>query len=327
MDRAETTPRGEPGLLAEAPPDGEPRLRSGGPIPERIRQRLSDLSPSERRVARALLSGPPTIGMESTARLARYAGVSGPTVSRFISGLGFDNYAAFQQALRAEIEAQFRSPAQRHRQQHGENHDGSPQARRARAVGDAVAASIAAIDQQELTQAAGFLTDRSRSVLAAGGWFSQVLADHLVAVLRELRPGVRLVAPEARERAAAIADLRSRDVAVFFDFRRYERDTLAMARAARAARSRIVLFTDPWLSPVAEIADAVLTAHPSGLSPVESLTPAFALVETFIGAVSDALGEPGRRRFERFNGVAEHWIRPWSADDDRPPAETRPAAG
>lgn len=286
-----------------------------GRISERIRQRLSELSPSERRVARALLSGPPTIGMESSSRLARYAGVSGPTVSRFIVELGFDNYAAFQQALRAEIEAKVMSPVERFRQHHDGGPDGGPHARRARVVADAVAASIEAIDHRELSQAVSFLTDPSRLVLVTGGWFSQVLAGHLVAVLHELRPGVHLIAPEARERTAALADLRSRDVAVFFDFRRYEQDTLRMAQAARTARARIVLFTDPWLSPVAEIADAVLTAQPSGPSPVESLTPAFAVVETFISAASDALGEPGRLRFERFNGIAEQWIRPWSATD------------
>lgn len=286
-----------------------------GLISERIRQRLSELSPSERRVARALLSGPLTIGMESSSRLARHAGVSGPTVSRFIVELGFDNYAAFQQALRAEIEAKVMLPVERFRQHHDDGRGGGPHAQRARVVADAVAASIEAIDHRELSQAAGFLTDPSRSVLVTGGWFSQVLAGHLVAVLHELRPGVRLVTPEARERTAALTDLRSRDVAIFFDFRRYEQDTLAMAQAARAARVRIVLFTDPWLSPIAEIADAVLTAQPSGPSPVESLTPAFAVVETFISAASDALGEPGRRRFERFNNIAEQWIRPWSATD------------
>jgi DNA-binding MurR/RpiR family transcriptional regulator len=67
-------------------------------VSERIRQRLGTLSPSERRLARALLSGPPTIGLESSVRLAQHAGVSGPTVSRFVTNqLGFGSYADFQQ--------------------------------------------------------------------------------------------------------------------------------------------------------------------------------------------------------------------------------------
>src|SRR5580698_7323381 len=94
----------------ESPPDG----RSGAPvsIAEKIRQRLGELSPSERRVARTLLTGPPTIGLESSVRLARFAGVSGPTVSRFIAELGFAGYAAFQRALHEEIAARMMSPAE-----------------------------------------------------------------------------------------------------------------------------------------------------------------------------------------------------------------------
>ena len=33
-------------------------------VPEMIRQRLAELSPAERRVARTLLAGPPTIGLD-----------------------------------------------------------------------------------------------------------------------------------------------------------------------------------------------------------------------------------------------------------------------
>ena len=84
-------------------------------VSEQIRQRLGSLSPSERRVARTLLAGPPTIGLESSARLAQHAGVSVPTVSRFIAGLGFGSYAEFQRTLHAEISARIMPPAEVYR--------------------------------------------------------------------------------------------------------------------------------------------------------------------------------------------------------------------
>src|SRR3954468_907878 len=79
-------------------------------VTERVRRSLGDLSKSERKVARTLLSGPPTIGLESVSQFAARAGVSGPTVSRFVSRLGFDNYAAFQQALLEDLSARVLSP-------------------------------------------------------------------------------------------------------------------------------------------------------------------------------------------------------------------------
>jgi len=281
-----------------------------GSIAEKIRQRLGELSPSERRVARTLLAGPPTIGLESSARLAQHAGVSGPTVSRFIAGLGFAGYAAFQRALHDEIAARMMSPAEIYRRHQEGERSGDLLGASARTLGEAVAASVAGLDPAEFGSAVALIAD-GRRVTITGGWFSQLLAGYLASVLRELRPQVHLVGPSASDRAGAIADLGKRDTLVAFDFRRYERDTLEIARAARAAGARILLITDPWLSPVADIADAVLTAQVSGPAPFESLTPALAVVETLTTGTVDALGDAGRTRFGRFGEIAERWVRPW----------------
>jgi len=298
------------------PAADSPRPDSGVPagpvsIAEKIRQRLGELSPSERRVARTLLTGPPTIGLESSVRLARFAGVSGPTVSRFISELGFSSYAAFQRALHEEIAARVMSPVEIYRRHQEGERSTDVLGASARTLGEAVVASVSGLDQDEYRRAVSLIADGGRQVLVTGGWFSQLLAGYLVSVLRELRPGVRLVGPSVSDRAGAIADIGRRDTVVAFDFRRYERDTLEIARAAQAASARILLVTDPWLSPVADIADAVLTAQVLGPAPFESLTPALAVVETLITSVVDALGEDGRARFERFGEIAERWVRPW----------------
>jgi len=304
-DPAPAAPEPRPAPLEPAP--------GGAPvsIAEKIRQRVGELSPSERRVARALLTGPPTIGLESSVRLARFAGVSGPTVSRFIAELGFSSYAAFQRALHDEIAARVMSPIEvYHRHQESER-SADVLGTSARTLGEAVAASVSGLDQEEYRRAVALIADGGRQVLITGGWFSQLLAGYLASVLRELRPGVRLIGPSPSDRAGAIADIGRRDTVVAFDFRRYERDTLEIAKAGQLVGARILLVTDPWLSPVADIADAVLTAQVTGPAPFESLTPALAVVETLITSVVDALGEAGRERFERFGEIAERWVRPW----------------
>lgn len=308
------SPPGEPAAAPPRPGAAPAEPAPGGApvsIAETIRQRVGELSPSERRVARALLTGPPTIGLESSVRLARFAGVSGPTVSRFIAELGFGSYADFQRALHEEIAARVMSPIEvYHRHQEGER-SADVLGTSARTLSDAVAASVSGLDPEEYRRAVALIADGGRQVLVTGGWFSQLMAGYLASVLRELRPGVRLVGPSASDRAGAIADIGRRDTVVAFDFRRYERDTLEIARAAQAAGGRILLVTDPWLSPVADIADAVLTAQVTGPAPFESLTPALAVVETLITSVVDALGEAGRDRFERFGEIAERWVHPW----------------
>jgi DNA-binding MurR/RpiR family transcriptional regulator len=304
---------GSPEVLPQQNGDGLPGLNSAAPmIAERIHHRLGGLSPAERRVARVLLSGAPTAGLESSAKLADHAGVSGPTVSRFVTQvLGFRNYADFQHALRNEIKARVVSPVETYRSHRLEPASAGFAGRAAVALGESVVASVRGLDATEFSSATTLLAEVDRHVLAIGGSFSHLVAEYLVAVLREIRPRVHLVPPLAPERAAALADIGKRDVVCAFDFRRYERDTQEFCVAAKEAGARIILFTDPWLSPIADIADALLPAQQAGPSPFPSLAPTVAVAETLGTAVAGALGEAARAHFERFGGFADHWMRFW----------------
>lgn len=309
----------EPDSLQQ-PGDGLPEPNWIAPmIAERIHHRLGGLSPAERRVARVLLSGAPTAGLESSAKLADHAGVSGPTVSRFVTQvLGFRNYAEFQHALRNEIRARVVSPVEAYRSHRLEPASAGFADRSAAALGESVVASVQGLDATEFARATSLLAEVRHHVLAIGGSFSHLVAEYLVGVLREIRPGVRKVPPLAPERAAALADIGKRDVVCAFDFRRYERDTQEFAVAAKDAGARIILFTDPWLSPIADIADALLPAQVAGPSPFPSLAPTIAVAETLVTAVAGALGDAARAHFERFGGLTDHWIRFWpQAESER----------
>src|SRR5438445_6617052 len=88
---------------------------TGNSVGEVVRQRLDSLSPAERKLARVLLASYPIAGLESVARFAERAGVSPPTVTRFITKLGFRGYPEFQESLRHEVQARLSSPLMRYR--------------------------------------------------------------------------------------------------------------------------------------------------------------------------------------------------------------------
>ena len=69
-----------------------------------------DLTPSERKVVRALLDQYPRNGLGPMARLAEHAGVSDPTIVRLVKKLGFGGYAEFQDALLSDMDHRLRSP-------------------------------------------------------------------------------------------------------------------------------------------------------------------------------------------------------------------------
>src|SRR5947208_14929738 len=84
-------------------------------VGEVVRLRLDSLSPAERRLARVLLASYPIAGLESVARFAERAGVSPPTVTRFITKLGFRGYPELPESLRLEVQARLSSPPARYR--------------------------------------------------------------------------------------------------------------------------------------------------------------------------------------------------------------------
>jgi DNA-binding MurR/RpiR family transcriptional regulator len=281
-------------------------------VTERVRRSLGELSKAERKVARTLLSGPPTIGLESVSQLAARAEVSGPTVSRFVARLGFDNYAGFQQALRDDLSARVLSPVEVYRS-HLAAADHSPLGLFANALADAVTGTLGQLSPPDFERAGSLLASGRHRVLVTGGWTSHLLAAMLASLLRPFRAGVHHVPSLAAERAAALADLARGDVVVIFDFRRYELDTFDFARLAHERGGRLVLLTDPWLSPIADLADAVLPAQVDGPSPFESLTPTVALVETLATDVARRLGDAGNARLNAYGTVADQWVRPFGA--------------
>lgn len=82
-------------------------------IPELIADRFDAMPAGERRAAQALVANYPMIGLKTVADFSAQAGVSSPTILRFVARLGFQNYADFQSALKEELAAQLQSPASR----------------------------------------------------------------------------------------------------------------------------------------------------------------------------------------------------------------------
>lgn len=274
---------------------------TGEAIAERLRQLLPALPAAERRVARVLLADYPVAGLETIARLARRAGASGPTVLRLTARLGFTGYPELQHGLRQEIAGREHSPlagyAAGASQEPGAGTDIAAGAGRLLAA--AVQSSLDAVDRADFDTTVALLCDTRTRVLASGGRFSGLLAEYLAAHLQQLRPQVSAVRDS--DRAAASLDLGRRDCAVLFDFRRYQPDVIAFGQAAAAGGARVVLVTDPWLSPLAAVASAVLTAQVTAPSPFDSLVPALAVVEALIAAVVRELGDAPRDRIAAYD--------------------------
>jgi DNA-binding MurR/RpiR family transcriptional regulator len=254
------------------------------PVAGAIRSRLDTLTASERRAARALLANYPMLGLETVAEFSARSGVSPPTILRFIGRLGFGSYAEFQRQLRAEVEAQLKSPLAKASLEGAADHH--LLSTFAAAASRNIAETFRTIPAAEFDAIVALLADRKRPVHLLGGRFTDPIARYLAAHLRILRPHVDHLAGQPDNWRDRLVDFGRKDVLVLFDIRRYQEDLVAFAKAAAERQAAIVLVTDEWLSPIARIALHVLPTRIQVPSAWDSSAALLAVAEALVAAVT-----------------------------------------
>jgi DNA-binding MurR/RpiR family transcriptional regulator len=280
---------------------GEDVINVTGPetrVGELVRQCLNTLSPAERKLARVLLASYPIAGLESVARFAERAQVSPPTVTRFITKLGFSGYPEFQETLRHEVQARLSSPLTRYRDDQPERGTESVLSDALDVAVDNLKATVDVLSHRDVNEAVEIMGDVRRRVMVLGGRVSAPLARYLAAQLHLLRPGIGLVDSERSAPAQQLIDMRKGDALVVFDYRRYQSDTIESARVAAAQGCNVILFTDPWLSPASAFARQVIVTSVDMVGPFDSLVGAMAVVEGVVAAVLSRLGPRAQSRMQ-----------------------------
>jgi len=250
------------------------------------------------RVARALLANYPAAGLDTVASLAADAGVSAPTVLRFVERIGFDGFAAFQESLRQELYQRSLAPIE---QLSDFAADEDPLLRARTIFTAGIAETFDTLNPADFHIAVGLLAAAGNRVFATGGRFSSILAKNLVLQLEVLRPNATFL--DVEDRTTMLADIGGSDVILIADLRRYQPNTIEFGRQAKARGARLILLTDRWVSPLAEAADAVLTCALDAPHPLDSMVPALAVTEALLAGVVDVLGDAPIERMRRYDAA------------------------
>jgi len=291
-------------------------------IVESLRVGLDRFPATERRVAHHLLADYPMAGLQSATDLARQVSVSTPTVLRLVARLGFGSYPSFQQGLRQELAAQLSSPLNKPVVVARDRSETTQAEDFGRAVLANVRETFEHLPDAEFRAAAQLLLDPKLRIHLIGGRFSDALARYLSVQLRILRPGVVHLQDQESNWRDQLLDLGARDVLVIFDVRRYQPSLRRLAEGAAARRVRIVLLTDQWLSPIARVADRMLSARVEVPSVWDSSVALMALAEALLAAVAAGGWERSRRRMLELEQMREAQDRePAPAEAVSPPVE------
>ncbi|WP_274627755.1 MurR/RpiR family transcriptional regulator [Arvimicrobium flavum] len=266
----------------------------GSSITERISERIDLMPAGERRAAQTLVANYPLIGLRTVADFSAAAGVSSPTILRFVSRLGFQNYAEFQNLLQEELSAQLQSPSSRAGRAAGQSDiDALPTIETT--IGN-IRETFRHISKKQLAECVEALSNSRGKVFLVGGRFTDPIARYMAAHMTIVRPNVFHLAGQESTWRDRLIDMGKRDVILIFDIRRYQDSLARFAEKAGERGVQIVLVTDQWLSPIARFARHVIAARTEVPSPWDSSAALFVVAETLIGEITRHLQADSARR-------------------------------
>ena len=262
-------------------------------IAELIAARIEVMPAGERRAAQALIANYPMIGLKTVADFSARAGVSSPTILRFVSRIGFQNYAEFQSALNDELAEQLQSPASR-----SQTRKPTPgeQAPLLAATIDNINETFRHLSGRQIADIADLLAEPRQRIHLLGGRFTDPLAAYTAAHLSIVRAGVYHLSGQESLWRDRLIDMGRRDILVIFDIRRYQDSLVRLAEKAQKRGVRVVLLTDQWLSPIARFATHVIAGRTAVPSAWDSSASLFVVCERLIAEVTARSGEAAAAR-------------------------------
>jgi DNA-binding MurR/RpiR family transcriptional regulator len=268
-------------------------------IAELIADRMDQMPAGERRAAQILIANYPLTGLRTVAEFSAQAGVSSPTILRFVARLGFQNYADFQARLQDELAAQLQSPLSRATGPDSDRHTTPFVA----AAIENVRETFRHLSERQVDDIVGVLSNRRGKVYLVGGRFTDPVAAYMAAHLAIVRPGVQHLNGQESNWRDRLIDMGRNDVVVIFDIRRYQESLLRLAEAAHGRGAQIILLTDQWLSPIARYARHVVAGRTAVPSAWDSSVALFLVAEALIGDLTRKLEDASAKRIREMENL------------------------
>jgi len=263
---------------------------------DRLNQSGKRLSKGHRKIAQYIVEHYDKAVFMTGSKLGECVGVSESTVVRFASAMGYEGYPQLQRSLQELVS---------HRLTANQRFEMSTEIDPREALGVVLKSDMqnlrATLEQMD----ANVFEDVVKRLLSAKAIYvmglrsAAPLAQFMGYYLNYIFDDVHLVSPGATDVVGLISKLKENDVLVGISFPRYSSRTLEAMRFAKRCGAQVVAITDGPMSPLADIADATLTARTDMASFVDSLAAPLSLINALLVALGlnrkDALKEHFRQ--------------------------------
>lgn len=206
----------------------------------RVRRRLPELHPAERRLAEQMLEFPGDMASYSASELAELAGVSNATVTRFVQSLGYRNFNEARRLAREEARTGSRLFLG-HLEADGEPSDWlSAFIIQSRSNLDTTFSEITAEQIDEIADA----VLGARRTFVIGFRSNRAFANYLQWQLTQAIEHVSALPGGGETMGEHLVNVTDRDVVVIFGLRRRPRQLPAILTAVERSGARLLYITD-----------------------------------------------------------------------------------
>ena len=274
-------------------------------VREKIESKSEAMTPSERKLATALLSDYPYAGLISIQELASRADVSAPSISRFVTKIGLTGYQDMQRRLIDELKEGNRSPLEL--RESGRRIEGRYLSEFIARAAEQMQDAAQAITEGQFKRITDLLSDPKRNIYALGGRISDTIAMHLSFHLRQARPGVYHLPRDPESWPEYLLRMKTGDVLFLADFRRYQPNlTHLAAQVSEVSKAQVILMTDKWLSPARRYADEVLSVPIETGTIWDSYSAGLAITEALVTRVAEDNWSSTRTRIRAWDAARQN---------------------
>jgi DNA-binding MurR/RpiR family transcriptional regulator len=254
-------------------------------ILDKIYTEYKTFTPSQQKVGEYLTQHFDDALILKANQLAKEAGVSEATFTRFITRLGFSGFSEFKREIGNYI-IQGNSTAER-----------LAESAETFGISDSVFLEILrgdieniqkitnGISNEVFEKAVGKLSS-AKSIYLLGLRSSYALAFYLAFNLRFFLKSVTLIKPGIGDIPEQVLSAGKGDVLIALSFKRFTRDVVNIVEKIKRKKAYIITITNSHLSPIAQLADMSLVVETEIPTYIESFTAPMSLLNAFITAVA-----------------------------------------
>lgn len=261
------------------------------------------LTPAERQLKSVLMADYPFAGLEPIQELSRKARISAPSISRFVTKLGFAGFQEFQQKLVQELKQGNRSPIDLREGQAAEQEASLVSyLQRIESLNAELAERVSPAQFDRIYRLLG---DPKRRIYMIGGRMSDSIAGFFVRHLCQIRKDVYHIPADPEIWPDYLLRLRPKDIVLVIDFRRYQASLEQLSIQARNCKAQTIVITDQWISPCAKGASELISVPIDSGTLWDSYVPAFALVEALLIPLAEMDWKATKARIAQWDGLRD----------------------